>query len=163
MRTHERDEVNYTGAMQSSKPVLVFAALTLVFTALHYSFVTEMNRPWPTAIALPTKYLPAPLEANPGCSWMTDSHYFSKTLGIRTEGSLAYPSVMGFPLCCWYTLVQRRRALVFWLSAKATAVTCLIGAICRVWNIRTYDKESYNSEFFLKRFHLKGWIKGCAW
>lgn len=63
MRAHERDEVNYTGAMQSSKPVLVFAALTLVFTAFHYYFVTEMNRPWPTAIALPTKYLPAPLEA----------------------------------------------------------------------------------------------------
>lgn len=39
-----------------------FPSLTLVFTALHYYLVTEMNRPRPAAITVLTKYLPAPLE-----------------------------------------------------------------------------------------------------
>lgn len=47
---------------QSQSMFSCFPCLTLVFTALHYYLVTEMNRPWPAAITVLTKYLPAPLE-----------------------------------------------------------------------------------------------------
>ncbi|KAK2823972.1 hypothetical protein Q5P01_021147 [Channa striata] len=42
--------------------MFTFPALTLVFTAHHYYSVTEMNRPWPAAITVLAKYLPAQLE-----------------------------------------------------------------------------------------------------
>lgn len=39
-----------------------FSSLTSVSAALHYYSVTAMNRPWPAAITLLTKYLPSPRE-----------------------------------------------------------------------------------------------------
>lgn len=61
-----RDGVNCVLAMQTvfllQSMFACFPSLTSVFTALHYYLVTEMNRPWPGAITVLTKYLPAPLE-----------------------------------------------------------------------------------------------------
>lgn len=66
-----------------------------MFAALHYYLVTEINRPWPPAITLLTKYLPAPLE---DYSWMTDSHYDSVTLGVKSRGIFTYSVFMGIPV-----------------------------------------------------------------
>lgn len=53
-----------TGLKQFSprSSVACFPSLTLVFAALHYYWLTEMNRPWPAAVTVLTKYLPVPLE-----------------------------------------------------------------------------------------------------
>lgn len=63
---------------------LCFPSCTLVFTALHYYSVTEMNRPWLQAITVLTKYLPAELEE---ARVQQDKSYSLLVHDVSDEGS----------------------------------------------------------------------------
>lgn len=107
----------------------VFPSHTLVFTALHYYLVTEMNRPWPAAITVLTKYLPAPLEE---AGVQQDDrlslllHDFGDT-GSRRLNLFCFYAVSTVML----VIVQKKKRceLLFWLLASLTCGFWFHGAV----------------------------------